>query len=67
MTSSTSEYLFLSLALVVSYKGNSLPRQGICKAECTVLPLILIAARLVGASNKTLGLDEPWCCKTNSS
>ena len=56
MTSSTSEYLFLSYALFASFNGKSLPRHGICKPEFTVLPLILIAATHVGASNKTVGL-----------
>ena len=56
MTSSASEYLFLSSALFASFNGRSLPRHGICKPECTVLPLILIAARPVGANSKTVGL-----------
>ena len=56
MTSSASKYLFLSSALFASFNGRSLPRHGICKPECTLLPLILIAAAPVGASNKTLSL-----------
>ena len=56
MTSSTYEYLFLSSALFASFNGRSLPRHGICKPECNVLPLILIETTPVGASNKTLGL-----------
>ena len=56
MTSSNSEYLFLSTALFVSLNGKILPRHGICKPECTVLLLILIEATPVGASNITLGL-----------
>ena len=56
MTSSTSEYLFLSSALFASFSGKSLPVQGICKPERIALPLILVAATLVGASSKTLGL-----------
>ena len=45
MTSSTS---FKSL------NRKSLPGQGICKPECIVLPLLLIGAIPVGASNKTV-------------
>ena len=56
MTSSTSEYLFLSSVLSPSFNGRSFPRQSICKPECIVLPLILIAATPVGASNETVGL-----------
>ena len=58
MTSSTSEYLFLSSALFTLFSGRRLPLQGIYKPECIVLPLILIAGTPVGASNKTLGLPE---------
>ena len=58
MTSSTSEYLFLSSALFGSFHGRSLPRHGIWKPECTVLPLMLIEATTAGAIHKTLGLAE---------
>ena len=58
MTSSTFEYLFLSSALFGSFNGRSLPRHGICKPECTVLPLMLIEATPAGASHKTLGLAK---------
>ena len=56
MTSSTSEYLFLSSALFALFSGRSLPWHGKCKPDYTISPLILIAATLVGASNKTLVL-----------
>ena len=55
MTSSTSEYLFLSFALFASFNEKSLPQQSIRKPECIILPLVLIAAILIGASNKSLG------------
>ena len=52
MTSSNSEYVFLSSALFASFKGRSLPRHGICKPECTVLLLIVTEATPVGSSKK---------------
>ena len=59
MTSSSSEYWFLS-SVLLSFNGRSLPQHGKCKPECTVLLLILIAAAPGGASNRTLGLaDSP--------
>ena len=56
MTNSTSEYLFLSSALFALFSGRRLPLQSICKPECSVLPLTLIAATPVSESSKTLSL-----------
>ena len=56
VTSSASEYLFLSFALFASFSWKCLPRHHLCKAEHTISELVLITATPVRASNKTLGL-----------
>lgn len=47
---------FLSSAQIVQRNDINLPRQGIIKPECTLVPFILITTTSVGASTRVLGL-----------